>query len=368
MWEEALKYGTCICNTIMEQYRPAAKLRHEGKFHYHQGVFLSGVEKFNRFVKKEAYFQYAKDWMDSILRPAGTIHNLSAYEMRKTRLDDLQASILLFHVLETTGDPFYKHILDEIIDVFSTYPCNEEGGFWHMECYPDQMWLDGLYMAGPLLTEYAAKFNRPELFDRVTLQAKLMYKHCYDPVVGLMKHGWDCSKKAEWADAETGVSPEFWCRAQGWYMVAITDILEYLPKDHKDYQTLLDILRELSKSIIRYQSKENGLWYQVLNKGDREDNWQETSSSMMFTMVLFRSIKRGFLSAEYLSYAEKGLQGVLGRVRLDGDFGEVTEVCAGTMIGDYDYYIARERRTNDLHGCGAFLLLMASVLEYMEET
>lgn len=359
----AIEYGTAICETIMEMYNPPAKLRHEGRFNYHQGVFLLGVEKFNKYVNKDEYIEYAKAWADSILRKADSIFDIDESVMNKGNLDDLQPAIILYDIYEKTGDPFYKKVLDDVIKVFDTYKCNDDGGFWHMEELPNQMWLDGLYMAGPLLSRYAVEFNKPELFDRVTLQAKLMFNHCYVPEKGLMKHGWDYSKEAEWADAETGVSAEFWGRAFGWFVVALTDILEFLPKDHKDRQALSDMLVLLLKNVVRYQDENTGLWYQVLDKGDRNDNWLETSCSMLFSMSLIRAVKRGFLPEEYMNYAQKAVYGILDRVELNGKKASLTGTCRGTMIGTYEYYIGRECRSNDLHGCGSFLQLMAAVLE-----
>lgn len=363
MKETALKYGAAVCDTFMTIYNPASKLRHEGKFHYHQGVFLSGMEKFNRYAKDEKYFDYVRSWVDSIMRGTESIYDLPDEVMNKKNLDDLQAGIILFNMYEKTGDVLYKRILDEIIGAFEVYNCNRFGGFWHMAEYPNQMWLDGLYMAGPLLCQYAAKYDRPDLFDKATLQAKLMFEHCYVEEKGLMKHAWACEKDTEWADKETGCSEEFWGRAFGWFVVSLTDILEYLPAEHKDRALLVDMLTRLLKSVVRYQDEKTGLWYQVLDKGDRADNWHESSCSMMFTMALLRAVKRGFLPNEYLSYAEKGVEGVLTCFEFNGNHSKVKQVSRGTMVGNYDYYINREIRENDLHGSGAFLLLMAAILE-----
>lgn len=363
MKDTAMKCGIGICEAVMAKYQPAAKLRQEGKFHYHQGVFLSGVEHFNRFAKREDFFCYTKDWVDSIMRPVSSIYDLDDEVMNKEHLDDLQAGILLFDLYEKTNDVFYKRILDEIIEAFDEYPCNRYGGFWHMKNLPDQMWLDGLYMAGPLLMQYGARFDRPDLFDRVVQQALLMFEHCYDEKAGLLRHGWDCEKRAEWADPETGISPEFWGRAMGWFVVALTDILELLPQSHDGYRKLSDMLCLLLKNVVRYQDKQSGMWYQVLDKGDRPDNWTEISCSMMFTMAIIRAVKRGFLSEEYMPYADKGLAAVFSQIRWSGKAAVLLGTCRGTMIGSYDYYVNRKRRANDLHGCGAFLLLMAAVLE-----
>lgn len=157
------------------------------------------------------------------------------------------------------------------------------------------MWLDGLFMGSPITAEYAARFGRPQLFDRVTLQVKLMYQHNRDPKTGMLLHGWDKNRQAPWSDPDTGCAPEVWGRALGWYVTAAVDILDFLPVSHPDRSVLLRILGGLISRVVRCQDTADGRWYQVMDKGDRTDNWLENSCSCLFVYAIAKAVRKGFI-------------------------------------------------------------------------
>ena len=146
----------------------------------------------------------------------------------------------------------YKKALDTLILDMESYPRNEDGGYWHKAWCEGEMWLDGLYMGGPITAHYGSAFEKPEWFDMVAKQVKLMKEHTQDKTTGLWRHAWDINKKAVWADPVTGQSPEFWGRSLGWVPMAILDDLRYIPEYHKDYDELVNIMRELLENICRY--------------------------------------------------------------------------------------------------------------------
>lgn len=347
-----LQYAEKACDTLMNKFE-AENLPPVGRFHYHQGVFLSGMEKTYMENKNEKYYEYIKRWVDSIILPDGTI---TKYD--KGQFDDMQPGILLYGLYKRTGDERYVKALHEIVPLIKSWPVNNEGGFWHKDRYPNQMWLDTLYMAGPLAVEYAATFNEPSYFDIMTFQAILMEKHTKDSKTGLLYHGWDASKQTPWSDPETGRAPEIWGRALGWYPVAALDMLEFIPEDHKDRQKLIDMVVDILKSLPKFQDEKTGLWYQVVDKIDRPENWVETSCSSLFSYAIAKAVRMGFLDKEYLKYAQKGYQGVIDRIKYD-DKGDIIidNICVGTGIGDYQHYINRPTSENDLHGAGAFILM-----------
>ena len=205
----------------------AEQLPPEGHFHYHQGVFLSGMLKIWQLTGEERYFDYAKTWVDACLDEEGR-----PKDFNKGQLDDIQPGILLFPLLEKTGNEKYRKALEILLPVVRDFPRCKDGGFWHKEWFPRQMWLDGLYMAGPISAEYASRFAHPEYFDLCAQQAFLMREKTEDVRTGLWYHAWDESRKEEWADPETGRSPEFWGRSIGWVPVAVLDELDFFPEDH----------------------------------------------------------------------------------------------------------------------------------------
>jgi unsaturated rhamnogalacturonyl hydrolase len=151
------------------------------------------------------------------------------------------------------------------------HPRTKEGGFWHKKIYPNQMWLDGLYMAAPFYTEYAKTFNEPEAFEDIANQLIYMENHARDAKTGLLYHGWDESKEQRWANKTTGVSPNFWGRAMGWYGMALVDVLENFPENHPKRAAIIAILNRFATAVSKVQDPETGLWYNILDKPDGKE-------------------------------------------------------------------------------------------------
>lgn len=346
-----IEWAEKACEALMFKFEP--EQLPPDRFHYHQGVFLSGMEKTWKQTKNNKYYDYLKRWVDSQVQADGSIKKFNNYE-----LDDIQPGVLLFNLYEQTGDERYKKALYNLVPLLKAWKTNPSGGFWHKDRYPNQMWLDGLYMGGPIATMFGKTFNESEYFDMMTYQALLLAKHTKDPVTGLLHHGWDETKEAVWADKETGLAPEFWGRAIGWVPVALLEMFEYIPDDHKDKAELIEFVKDLLIALPKYQDEATGLWYQVVDKGDRPDNWVENSCTALYVHSIAKAVRFGYLDAKYMEYAWKGYQGVIDTLKFDEN-GHVVigNICIGTGIGDYAHYIARPTSENDLHGAGAFLLM-----------
>ncbi|CAM3237863.1 glycoside hydrolase family 88 protein [Paenibacillus lupini] len=355
-----IKWAEKACEALMAKFEP--ELLPPDRFHYHQGVFLSGMEKCWKETQNSKYYGYLKRWVDSQVLTDGSIK-----KHKPDELDDIQPGVLLYNLYEQTGDERYKNALHYLVPLLKSWKTNASGGFWHKEHYPNQMWLDGLYMAGPIAVQFGKAFDANEYFDMMTYQAILMAKHTKDPVTGLLYHGWDETKEASWADPETGLAPEFWGRAIGWYPVALLEMFEHLPEDHKDKAALVEILQDLLIALINYQDPATGLWYQVVDKGDEPDNWLENSCTALYVHAIAKAVRFGYLDAKYLEYAWKGYQGVIDTLKFD-DKGNVVigQICIGTGIGDYAHYIARPTSENDLHGAGAFILMCVEMSQAAE--
>lgn len=367
-----LEYACMTCDTVMETL-DAAELPPPGRFHYRAGVFLSGMERCYWKTGRKAYHQYIQKWVDSIVNPDGSIRDFIAFDgkltpHRKGMLDDLQPAVLLFRLYEETGCEQYKNVIERFCGYIKQWPTNPLGGFWHMDNKENQMWLDGLYMAGPLMTRYGAEQKDMACFDLMIRQAALMRDHMRDETTGLYYHAWDFSKKADWADPESGCSPEFWGRAIGWFAAAILDMLDFVPEGVSRRGELVEIVQELLQCLPRYQDKASGMWYQVTNKLEAPDNWVETTCTCLFTYALLKACRKGYLPESYAAAAQKGYEGVLEQVCFEKENRiELRGVCAGTCVGDYSYYVNRPRVVNDLHGMGAFVLMCTEAAEYAAE-
>lgn len=356
----ALDYAKEACDTLMRKFAPE-DLPPKGRFHYHQGVFLSGMQKTYEICKEEKYYNYSKAWVDSIIDKDGNINRFD-----KTELDDLQPGILLYMLYHKTKDERYKKALYTLLPIIKDFPKTSEGGFWHKEVFEQQMWLDGLYMAGPICAQFAAEFGEEEYFDLTAHQAILMEKKTRDPKSGLWYHAWDGKKAEAWADQESGLGPEFWGRSIGWVPVAILDELDYFPEEHKDRAELVRMTTELLQSVVKYQDKESGLWYQVVDKGGCDGNWLESSCTCLFVAAICKAVRKGFLDKKYLEYAKLGYQGIIDRIKYNEAGIIIDNICVGTDVGDYEHYCKRPTSENDLHGVGAFLIMCAEVMNSLE--
>lgn len=357
-----LEWAESACDALMAKFEP--EQLPPDRFHYHQGVFLSGMEKCWNASGKKKYFDYLKRWVDSQVLEGGRIKKHNPDE-----LDDIQPGVLLYNLYEQTGDEKYKQALNYLVPLLKAWKTNPSGGFWHKGRYPNQMWLDGLYMAGPIAVQYAEAFGESEYYDMMTYQALLMAKYTKDPVTGLLYHGWDETKAADWADPDTGLAPEFWGRAIGWYPVALLEMFEHLPEDHKDKAELVVILQDLLKALVKYQDPATGLWHQVVDKGELPDNWLENSCTALYVHAIAKAVRFGYLEPEYMACAWKGYQGVIDTLEFNEKAHVVIgKICIGTGIGDYAHYIARPTSENDLHGAGAFILMCVEMSHAQPQT
>lgn len=364
-----LYYARKLCDTMMRHYAvnelPPQQYG-RATFNYHQGVFLTGMSRIYELCHEEKYLQYIKDWIESVQDEKGRIREYEGW-LTITTLDFRQPGNVLAYMYEKTHDQHLLDLMAYLTESLMDYPKNEYGGFWHFYTTPDQMWLDGLYMVGPLLVKYAKLSGKPEFRELAIRQIFLMYEHMQDPKTGLLRHGWDCGKHAAWADPETGLSPEVWGRACGWFVLAIADMLDYIPQDHPRRAEIIAIQQQLIARIIRFQSDE-GRWYEVVDKWQEKGNWPENSCTCLFAYSIAKGVRQGYIDRSACESARRAYRRVVETAQqtADGDF-ILDNICVGTCIeeGTYEYYIARDRVANDLHGVGAFLL-MASEMEKME--
>jgi len=348
----ALDYAKMGADTLIRKFR-VEELPPKNRFHYHQGVFLSGVERTWLLSGEKRFYDYIKAWIDYYIDENGKIR----FDGNVRQFDDMQPAILLFNLYKETKDERYKKVLDDFVQVVEMWPTNAKGGFWHKYDRPNQMWLDGLYMIGPYSLMYAHYFDHPYFYEKIYRQMNLMRRNMRDPKTGLLYHAWDDSKAIGWADKKTGLSPEFWGRAIGWYAVAIMDLLDYIPEGNKRRPEFISAALDIINALVRFQDGESGLWYQVVDKGDIAGNWLETSCSSLYTYAIAKALKKGLLHRSYLKSIKRGYEGVIKVLRFEGPDLIVPEICIGTGVGDFQFYLDRPRIQNDLHGMGAFLLM-----------
>jgi unsaturated rhamnogalacturonyl hydrolase len=327
------------------------------KWTYEQGVQLEAVENVWYATGDAKYFNFIKSGMDYWLQPDGSI---KGYEVEEYNIDHVTPGRALITLYRVTNDEKYLKAANLLRSQLKTHPRTKEGGFWHKKIYPNQMWLDGLYMGEPFYAEYSAVFGEDN-FEDIANQFVWMEKHARDPRTGLLYHGWDESKEQKWANKETGLSPHVWGRAMGWYAIALVDVLDAFPKNHPRRAELVAILNRLSEAIAKYQDKD-GLWWDIVDLAGKEKNYHESSASAMFVFALAKGVRQGNLPEKYLQTAQKGWAGIKKefiKETADGNLDwEGTVSVSGLggnnpyRDGSYEYYMSEKVRTNDAKGLG----------------
>jgi unsaturated rhamnogalacturonyl hydrolase len=335
-------------------------------WNYELGTLLEGMDAVWLNTADRRYFHYIESSVDQLLGPDGSIPTL---KMDEHQLDNilLGRQLLLFYGV--TQDRRYLTAATQLYHQLLDQPRTPSGGFWNEQRYPNQMWLDGLYMAEPFYAEYASISHDPEAFRDITHQFVLMEEHARDPRTGLLYYGWDESKQQRWANQKTGDSSQFRAGGMGWFMMALVDTLDFYPQDDAGRKQLITILGRKAAAVAHYQDASSGLWYQVVNKPGAKGNYLESSAACMFVYALAKGVRRGYLPERYLSNAERGYHGILahfiqtggGDVSLTGTVKSVGLVGDPYRDGSYAYSISEKTATNDPKGVGAFLLASAEM-------
>lgn len=335
------------------------------KWDYTQGLVLLAMQQLAQRTGNERYANYVQAYYNTMIDADGRIH---AYNITDYSLDRINAGKELFPLYEKTHDEKYRKAIETLRRQLREQPRNADGGFWHKKRYPHQMWLDGLYMGAPFLAQYAKVFHEPAAFDDVITQFVLMEKHSRDEKSGLLTHGWDESREQKWADPKTGRSPAFWGRAIGWYAMGLVEALDFVPPDHPRRGELIAILRRLAEAVTRVQDPKSGVWWQVLDQQGREKNYLESSASAMFTFVLLKASRLGYIDEKYGAVGRRAYDGILKafiEVDKDGLVNIHRAVAVVGLGGDpekeryrdgtYEYYVTESVRSNDPKAVGPFI-------------
>jgi unsaturated rhamnogalacturonyl hydrolase len=360
---DKLKWSDRMALTLMKSH-PESYMIDDAKaphWDYVHGLVLTSFEELYKKRGDSKYYDYIKSYADVLIDKEGDI---ATYNIEKYNIDMVVAGRLLFNLYEVTKDKKYLVAMQTLRKQLQEQPRTQSGGFWHKQIYPNQMWLDGLYMGQPFYAEYTSKFENGKNLDDVAKQFELIQANDKDPKTGLLFHAWDESKKMPWADKITGKSPNFWSRSLGWYAMALVDVLDYFPKDHPKQKELVGYLNELAIALEKVQDK-SGLWYQVTDKGTKEGNYLEASGSSMFAYAFAKGANKGYLPSKFKAVANKAFDGLiqeLVKVDVDGQV-TITQACAVAGLGgnpyrdgSYEYYVNERKKDNDPKATGPFIL------------
>ncbi len=339
------------------------------KWNYIDGCMITGILERYEITGEARFLDFADRFMSGFVEEDGRIRT---YDPAEYSLDNVNPAKNLITLYDLTGKEKYRKALELVRSQLSTMPRTPEGNFWHKLIYPNQVWLDGIYMALPFYMEYEKRFDAQKDCEDICRQIANVEIRMRDPKTGLYYHGYDASRKMYWADPDTGCSPNFWLRAEGWFILGLVDVLEImkdLPMQAESVH-LQHMLLDLAKALSKYQDP-SGLWYQLIALPELAGNYLETSGTALISAALLKAVRLGFLPESFRAVGEKAFYGIVDhRLTKNADGTPcVTGICLVAGLGGEQqrdgsvaYYLSEPVVQNDAKGVGPLLLAYTEML------
>ena len=349
----------------------------EGKingWNYIDGCMMIALLNLHRITGENRYYEFAENFLDYYVFEDGS---LRGFKEEDYNLDNICEGQVLFDVYRISGKEKYRKAIDTLYGQILRQPRTHEGNFWHKAIYPNQVWLDGLYMAQVFYTRYTTEFENCGNYEDIRTQFRNVRQRMYDEKTGLYRHGYDASKTAFWA-GENGCSQNPWLRSLGWFSAALIDVTAQLMPEHADFKNeMVSIAQELARNLLAYIDKESGMLWQVPNQVGREGNYPETSGSAMVAYFYLKGARLGILDKSYAkvgadifhSICQRYLTETDGKLNLGG-------ICLVAGLGpennrrrdgSYEYYISEPIVENDAKGLAPFLLCYTELIQSEQE-
>lgn len=339
------------------------------KWNYIDGCMITGILELYEITGEARYLDFADRFLSGFVEEDGSIRT---YDVEEYSLDNVNPAKNLITMYGLTGKEKYRKAIELVRSQLSTMPRTPEGNFWHKLIYPNQVWLDGIYMALPFYMEYEKRFDAQKDCQDICRQIANVEIRMRDPKTGLYYHGYDASRKMYWADPDTGCSPNFWLRAEGWFIRGLVDVLEImkdLPMQAESVH-LQHMLLDLARALSKYQDP-SGLWYQLIALPELEENYLETSGTALISAALLKAVRLGFLPESFRAIGEKAFYGIVDhRLTKNADGTPcVTGICLVAGLGGEQhrdgsvaYYLSEPVVQNDAKGVGPLLLAYTEML------
>ena len=357
------------------------------KWSYVMGIELEGMLDTYLKYGGEDIRKYCQEYTDTMINANGDIRG---YDILEYNLDNCRTGHFVTRMYNLYPEAKNLKAIQTMMKQMQNQPRTiADKVFWHKAIYAYQVWLDGIFMGLPFRCLTAASLYKPKeaqkIYDDAVNQLKTTYERTLDPKTGLNRHAYDETRKAFWADKETGLSQHCWGRAQGWYTMALVEVLDALPEDYARRSEVIDLLVKDFDAILKWQDKETGTWYQVMDSPDRKGNYLESTCSSMFAYALLKAYRKGYVGAQYRDAGIKAYKGIINHfIRVNADKTiSLTNCCSVAGLGpaatpevqaamkkinpkgsvkenarrdgSYDYYLSEPIRDNDAKGVGPFL-------------
>ena len=335
-------------------------------WNYIDGCMLTALLEMAKILGDRRYSDFVETFVDSFIGEDGSIRT---WEADKQTLDDINEGRVLFPLYAMTGKEKYRLAAEKLHQALAAQPRTHEGSWWHKAIYPNQVWLDGIYMAQVFAAMYEKHFGQGDYSD-VVKQLRIVRARMFDEGKRLYYHAYDASRTAFWADRETGLSQSFWLRAMGWFAIALVDLAEVLPQGSEQAEVAA-LLKEMMEGVSAYADEATGMYWQVVDQAGREGNYLETSGSSMMAYAMLKGARLGILPKEYAAKGRKTFDGIVAKYLTFHDEGiDLGGICLVAGVGPennrrrdgtYAYYISEPVVNNDAKGVAPLVLAYTEV-------
>lgn len=351
------------------------------KWSYVMGIELeSMLDTYLRYGDKRI-LDYCQEYTDTMINDNGDIRG---FKYKDYNLDNIRTGHFVARMYQQNPEAKNLKAMQTMMRQLKEQPRTiEDGVFWHKAIYSYQVWLDGIFMGLPYNVLTASMIYKPKeakkIYDDAVDQVKTTYRRTLDPATGLNRHAWDETHEMFWADKQTGLSRHCWGRAQGWFTMALVELLDAMPKDYARREEIISILRQTLDAVIRWQDKSTAVWYQVMDSPNRDGNYLESTCSAMFAYSLLKAYRMGYVGDKYRDAGIRAYQGIINNfIRVNADKTiSLTNCCSVAGLGpglsekvlkaapkvkenkrrdgSYEYYLSEPIRDNDAKGIGPFI-------------
>lgn len=351
------------------------------KWSYVMGIELEAMLDTYLKYGNPRIWNYCKEYTDTMINAKGEIRN---YRLEDYNLDNIRTGHFVARMYQQKPERKDLLAMQLMMKQLQQQPRTaEDGVFWHKAIYSYQVWLDGIFMGLPYHVLTASMLLPPQearkVYDDAVQQVTITYKRTLDPQTGLNRHAWDETHEMFWADPQTGLSQHCWGRAQGWYTMALIELLDVLPENYERRQEVVALLKKDLEAVIKWQDPQSGVWYQVMDAPEREGNYQESTCSSMFAYSLLKAYRKGYVNQTFRDAGIKAYRGILNHfIRVNDDETiSLTHCCSVAGLGpgisekvklaapnvkenrrrdgSFYYYISEPIRDNDAKGIGPFI-------------
>ncbi len=337
-------------------------------WNYVDSCMIKAVLSMYEFTQDPYYLDFAEKFLGWFIQEDGSV---KTYDIEEFNLDHICGAANLITMYDLTGNEKYRKAMELFREQLRRMPRTKEGNFWHKQIYPNQVWLDGLYMAQPFYMGYETRYNRMQGCKDSFQQFCNVEKYMKDPATGLYYHGYDESREMYWADPVTGCSQNFWLRAIGWFAASLVETASAMNEAlYFECRKLQQMLWDLAEALLKWQD-ESGMFYQIVNRPDAEGNYLETSGTALIAFALLKGARLGYLSDRFAVAGEKAFRGILDRYLTIGEDGalQLGGICLVAGLGGkthrdgtLSYYFSEPVVENEAKGIAPFILAYTEMM------